>query len=223
MILAVSGVDCAGKSTQIAMLEAHLRAHGARPDVRWHRPGYSRGLDLARAAVRRLRPGAMPAPGPSAARERAFSNPRLQRAWAAMALVDTLTHYAVEVRALSLAGRAVICDRYVDDGLLDLRLRFPDLHTDRWLTTRALLRATPRPDLSILLMLDRARVQERIAAKAEPFPDPPATRERRHAAYDALAASGRFTVVDADGTPEEVFARVRALLPAALGGDGRRH
>lgn len=218
MIIAVSGVDCAGKSTQIAMLEAHLRAHGAHPDVRWHRPGYSRGLDLARSALRRLRPGAIPAPGPSAARERAFSSPRLQRAWTAMALTDTLIHYALEVRALSLSGRVVICDRYVDDGLLDLRLRFPDLHTERWLATRALLRATPRPHLSILMMLDRARVHERIAAKAEPFPDPPEIRERRHAAYDALAASGRFTVVDADGTPDAVFAQIRALLPASLGG-----
>lgn len=218
MIIAVSGVDCAGKSTQIAMLEAHLRALGARPDVRWHRPGYSRGLDLARAAVRRLRPSAIPAPGPSAARERAFQSPRVQRTWAAMALVDTLYHYALEVRALSLAGRAVICDRYLDDGLLDLRLRFPDLRVDRWLATRALLKVTPRPDLAILLMLDRAAVQARLAKKAEPFPDPPETRERRHAAYDALATSGRFIVVDADGTPDAVFAQIRALLPASLGG-----
>jgi thymidylate kinase len=216
MIIAVSGVDCAGKSTQIALLAQHLRAHGARPDVRWHRPGYSKGLDLARAAVRRLRPGAIPAPGPSAARERAFGSPRVQRTWAAMALVDTLIHYALDVRARSLAGHAVICDRYVDDGLLDLRLRFPDLHTDRWLATRALLRATPRPDLAVLLMLDRRHVQARIDRKAEPFPDPPETRERRHAAYDALAASGRFVVIDAEGTPDEVFARIRARLPGRL-------
>ncbi len=219
MIIAVSGVDYAGKSTQIALLEAHLRAHGARPDVRWHRPGYSRGLDLARAALARLRPGAIPAPGPSAARERAFSSPRVQRAWAAMALADTLTHYALKVRTLSLAGRTVICDRYVDDGLLDLRLRFPDLHTDRWLATGALLKATPRPPPSHRVLLGRARGHARHAAQAPPMPAPPPTRERRHAAYDALAASGRFTVVDAAGTPAAVFAKIRALLPASLGGD----
>ncbi|MCB9727453.1 MAG: thymidylate kinase [Deltaproteobacteria bacterium] len=216
MIIAVSGVDGAGKSTQIARLESWLRAHGARPEVLWHRPGYSPALDLARATLRRLRPGALPTPGPSAARERAFSKPHVRRGWAALALLDSLVHYAAVVRARSLAGRAVICDRYVDDGLLDLRLRFSDLRTERWPATRALRALSPRPDLSILLMLDRAEVQARVARKAEPFPDPPEMRERRHAAYEALAATGRFTVVDASGPPEVVFERIRALLPAPL-------
>ena len=69
MIIAISGVDCAGKSTQIELLEAHLRKQGKDPQRMWHRPGYSPELDLLRSMIRKIRPGSIPAPGESKERE----------------------------------------------------------------------------------------------------------------------------------------------------------
>ena len=44
-----------------------------------------------------------------------------------MAIVDTIINLGAHVRWLSLRGATVLCDRYIEDAILDLTLRFPDL------------------------------------------------------------------------------------------------
>lgn len=131
-----------------------------------------------------------------------------------MALVDTLFQYGVRVRRLDAAGYTVLCDRYLPDALLDLRLRFPDPQVRTVLAAAevALGFACPRPDVSLMLLLDRDQVIQRMAAKQEPFPDPPAIRDQRIAAYRQLADRSEFCRVDAGGTVEEVHQAVMSFV-----------
>lgn len=211
-IVAISGVDCAGKSTQIALLSRALEERGSRPVQLWYRPGYSPALDAARAWVRRLRPSALPDPGDRAAHARAFGRPAVRRAWIATAVIDTLTQYGARLRALRAAGRTVICDRYLDDALLDLQLRFPEAVAPGGAIERGLRAACAKPDRSFLLWLSHGEMLRRMQLKREPFPDPPELRDRRYRAYEGLANSGRFEVVDAsrsiDEVHEDILARV---------------
>ncbi len=213
-LIAISGVDCAGKSTQIELLLGALAARGERPVHVWYRPGYSPALDAARRLVRRARPGALPSPTDTAGHARAFGRPGVRRAWLAMAVTDTVAQYGVRVRAMRAAGRSVICDRYVDDALLDLQLRFPESVPAGGAIERGLRLASAAPDRSFLLWLSHDEMLRRMAIKNEPFPDPPERRDRRFRAYEALAASGRFEVVDAsrsiDDVHEAILRRVLA-------------
>ncbi len=215
-VIAVSGVDGAGKSTQIERLTLRLRAAGHTPLVFWFRPGYSDEMNALRAAARRLRPGALPRQG--AAREATFARPGVRKTWVAAALGDTLLQYAAKVRALSLAGRVVVCDRYLADGALDLALRFPELEAPlrpAWAAVRAL---APRPAVSLFLALPLDEAARRLANKDEPFPDPPALRAARHARYTELAAGGVFDVlIDAAPAPEVVAEAVWRAVEPALG------
>ena len=198
MIVTLSGIDCSGKTTQIEHLHGALEARGHRVRRFWFRPGYGAELDALRGLVRRLRPGALPTTAAPEARARAFASPRVQATWVTMAVADLLLQYALKLRALSLAGHTVLCDRWLDDAALDLELRFPVVagHLDAGLAgVRAVC---PRPHASILLMLPHAEMLRRMALKDEPFPDAPEVRDRRYAAYEALARSGRYTVIDAD-------------------------
>lgn len=212
MLVAISGIDCAGKSTQIALLRAALEAQGSSVDVRWFRPGYSPLLDAARRVIRRLRAGALPRKDDAVARERVFARPGVRRAWARIALVDALLQYVVLVRLSLLRRNAVICDRYVEDAILDLDLRFPDLHVQTWLLARALRALSPRPRLSVLLMLTRDEMLRRMAVKREPFPDAPEVRESRFEAYTRMAAGRSFEVVDGGRAVAIVEADVQASL-----------
>lgn len=214
MLITFSGVDGSGKSTQMNLLHASLEARGHRCVTLWFRPGYSREMDALRAAVRRLRPGSLPRSGE--ARERAFQASGVRQSWMAMAWIDTWIQYGIKVRARLLAGQTVICDRYLADAMLDLEFRFPEMWQGAWSRAwRGLERVVPRPDVALLLMLPWEEMERRLEAKDEPFPDPVETRGRRYAAYERMAASGCFEVIDASpeikvvGTYiEEVTSRV---------------
>lgn len=197
-LVTFSGIDCSGKSTQIQLLADALRARGERPSLVWFRPGYGPEVDALRAAVRRLRPGALPKPKDVAGRERAFARPSVRRAWIGLATVDTLLQYALKVRAMVIQGRTVICDRYVADAMLDLRLRFTESAATVTAVGSALAIACPRPSAALLLLLSHEEMLRRMEQKREPFPDSPKVRDRRFEAYSGLAREPSFTVVNAE-------------------------
>lgn len=217
-IVAISGIDCAGKSTQIALLRAALEKKAVPVEVLWFRPGYSSMLDRLRAWVRRVRPGALPTAAEPLARERVLRRPGVRRAWATIALFDSTLHYAIMVRWALLRGRLVLCDRYLEDGLLDLDLRFPELQIRTWFLARLLRVVTPRPTVAMLLSLPQEVMLVRMAAKGEPFPDPPETRERRLEAYVRWAAEGTVEVVDATRPVPDIHAELRSRVEQALFG-----
>lgn len=211
MIISLSGIDCAGKSTQLDRLEGELTERGHEVRRVWFRPGYSLLMDSARATVRRARPTSLPRASAPEARVRAFSRPGVSQAWVAMAVADTLLNLGAHVRWLSLRGATVLCDRYVEDAMVDLTLRFPSLVSTHGRLRRALVAACPTPDAAFLLTLSREEVAVRAAIKAEPFEDPPDVRAARYEAYMRLAAEGRFSIIDAEQPVEAV---TRALLDA---------
>jgi len=213
-LITFSGIDCSGKSTQIELLASALRERGHTVATIWFRPGYSSILDGARWLVRRIRPGLLPTSSQSAEREKVFANGAVRDAWIIMAMGDTLAQYALRVRALLLAGRTVLCDRYLEDARLDLQLRFSDRREAVDRSIAALQRICPRPTASFLLTLSREEIMRRMAVKAEPFPDAEAIREQRLGAYRALAGQSGFDVVDADRPVDAIH---RDILARTVG------
>lgn len=210
MLIAISGIDGAGKSTQLALLRDELERRGRRPEILWHRPGYSPRLDRGRALLRRLRPSALPGADRPEARAATFARPGVSRAWMLAACADTLLEYGALVRLRLARGRDVLCDRYLLDARLDLELRFPGRAGEVARLFAALERLCPRPDLELLLSIPVDEMRRRNRQAPEPFPDPPQIREARHRAYRELAASGQLGVIDASDDIGSVFAAVLA-------------
>jgi len=179
--------------------------------VLWFRPGYSKVLDWARRAVRWVRPTALPLASDRGSRDRLFRVPRVARTWAFMALADSIVHYCLIVRWYSAIGHTVLCDRYVEDALIDLRLRFPDLGTDRWLLAKWLRVLAPIPIASIVLTIPHAEMLRRMRLKNEPFPDEVGTRDLRFQAYQEMAADGH-SAVRGDGSVEQVHCDIWRVI-----------
>jgi thymidylate kinase len=123
-VVSVSGVDSAGKTTQIEVVARWLELRGYRCTVLFYRPGFSRALNLAKNLARRGVPSAMPTRDQAQRRAVVFGRPLVRRVWVALALVDTLVHFAVMVRLARLRSDVVVCDRYVDDAELDFEFNF---------------------------------------------------------------------------------------------------
>jgi thymidylate kinase len=216
MLITLSGMDGSGKSTQIQLLKQALERGGSTVRVRWLRPGYGPELDRARAAIRAIRPNAMPHREASedqrSARKQAFAKPGVRATWRRLACADAILQWGVKVRVELAAGRVVIADRWWEDALLDLEFRFPD---DRTATRRSVLavsRLIPRPAHRILLMVPPDVSARRCAEKEEPYPDDHALRERRYAAYQHMAADSHHVVVDATVSVEAVHRAICEIV-----------
>src|SRR6185436_3648119 len=122
MLIALSGVDCAGKTTQRELLMEALREHGLRPRKIWTRAGYTPGLEAVKRALHPLRgrrkarrQGVSERPSRYPRRASDLRNPLRRWLWLTAALLDLVWVYAVRVRLLRAAGRTVVCDRYLLD------------------------------------------------------------------------------------------------------------
>lgn len=213
ILVVFSGIDGGGKSTQIRLLQEYLHAQGRESVYLWTRGGYTPIFDRLKAILRRLsRSRAVPPAGSTLQRERAFSSTRVRRVWLALALLDLMWTYGILVRYWRWRGRAVICDRYLWDTLVDFRLNFPGERAEHWLLWRCLVRVTPQPDAAFLLVIPVAESVRRSKLKNEPFPDTPARLADRLAHYETLSATGDWLLLDGQRPIESLASEIRARV-----------
>lgn len=207
VFLSFEGVDGCGKSTQVGLLAAALRAEG-REVVTLREPGGTAAAERVRDLL------ADPAtPLEPAAELLLFCAAR----------ADLV---AREIRPALDRGAVVICDRFTDSTLayqgearglgLELVGRANEIATGGL-----------GPDLTFYLRLDPAAAHARAVKNApggDRFEDEGVAFQWAVAeAYERLAAAHpeRIVAIDAVGEPGEVHARIRAALAErGLGGDG---
>lgn len=210
LLVALSGMDGAGKSTLAGEVVAALEEGGVPATTAWARFGQEAAtLDALAGPVKRLIPrrGTVADPiaagGPGVDRSQdpgEMAGRRRLVSWIWILLVA-----AVNARSLRRSARprrggvAVVCDRWVTDSLVDLRLRYGS-HRGAVLALRA---AVPRPDLGLLLSLDAE-----TAARRKPGDQDPAVLRRAVGLYEEEARRGALARVDARASSSEVAAEV---------------
>lgn len=187
---AFSGIDGAGKTTQIEMLIERLRREG-RPVRRiWARGGYTPLFEFAKGLLRRTSSRALPKPGRSKARTQQFRRPLIRKVWLLISIFDLFLYYGVYVRWLRLTGRIVVSDRWVMDTELDFELNFAEEHVPRWLSWRLLKAFMPRPAEHFVFLIPVEESLRRSEEKNEPFPDDAEVLAKRLAFYRASIGQG---------------------------------
>ncbi len=198
--IALEGGEGVGKSTQGRMLAEALRARGIEV-VTTREPGGTAGAEAIRAML--------------LSTEGEGWGPRAEALLFAAARAD---HVEKLIRPAVARGAWVVCDRYVDSsrayqggggGLSD-----DDVMTLHRIGSEALL-----PDVTVLLTVapevSAARLALRDGDAADRIGGRGADYHARVAAAFrrfAEAEPGRFVVIDAEGTPEDVHARIMAAL-----------
>src|SRR6185295_14678999 len=191
-LITFSGLDGAGKSTQIQLLVRRLTELGLESIVLWTRAGYTPGCAAMKSLARRLAGRRLPAAGPSEQRSALLRRPWVRRIWLIVAFLD-LVFSLLRIRLLRHRGRIVMCDRYLDDSLIDFHLNFA--FEQAWLE-RLMAWIAPRPDAAFLLLIPVPESLRRSDVKREPFRDGENVLERRLGEYQRLADRGRYRVID---------------------------
>ncbi|MEM6476248.1 MAG: dTMP kinase [Pseudomonadota bacterium] len=202
--IAFEGGEGTGKSTQARLLSRELEARGATVETT-REPGGTAGAEAIRTLL--LDP---PGEGWGA------------RSEALLFAAARADHVERLIRPALAAGHWVVCDRFVDSsrayqggagGLGDAAITALHGFGSEGL----------RPDLTILIEVDEARIAERLSARdgddSDAIGGRSADYHRKVAeAFKVLAKADPdgFALVDGNGSPEEVHRRVLATLEPLL-------
>lgn len=223
MIIAFSGTDGAGKSTQIEALRSRLSECGVKTNYIWARGGYTPAFSL----LKRLVLGAMGRKGgklmdPSKSaeynnrRKVAFRKPWIARIWLALAILDLALLYGIYLRILKLRGSTVVLDRYLIDTRIDFLRHHSNVFSDKSILWQLLMRVCAKPDVHFLITVPVDISMARSLQKNEPYPDSRETLEFRLTTYEAYANSACDSIVHLDGRTHlnDLFQIIDQHVPA---------
>lgn len=213
-LVTLSGLDGSGKSSAGLALAGELEREGSPAVVMWTRlaadlrllrrlapaarrilgreRGASSAVDVGAAVAQRAAPAAAPPRRPSP----------LGSTWATLVALS----YVRQCRRLMRVRRNgvhLVCDRWLVDALVDLRLRYGRHLVAEWVLRTGM----PRPDLAVLLA-----VSPGVAAQRKPGDQEPETLRLMHEMYTAAAPRHGLVLVDADQPAAAVRDAVVQLL-----------
>jgi thymidylate kinase len=205
IIVALSGMDGAGKSSAAGAIALRLREAGYPVKHQWHRLGEMDALDRVAAPVRWLARPRRPIAGSVVRGMRPARGP-VAWTWVLVVALETVRSYLLSI-GLTRWGLGVVCDRWTTDSLVELELRYGRHRLAEWL----LRRAAPRADLEILLEIDAAS-----AARRKPDDQPRPVLERMQQLYGRAARAPGVRTIDATRPLEDVLEDVLALVDEVI-------
>jgi len=212
ILVSFSGIDGAGKSTQIANLCAHLRAMGLSVQIItfWDDVATLKGVrEGAGHKIFKGDKGVGSPDAPISRRDKNVRSPFMTLVRLGMYVLDAVSLRIKAGRALRSGTDVVIFDRYLFDELANLNLHSRAIR----IYLRALMRIVPRPHVSFVLDADPVEARRRKPEYPLDF------LFQNRSAYLQLAAwLGGITVIPPlpiEQAKAEVVRSIDLRLPAA--------
>jgi thymidylate kinase len=207
-LIALSGMDGAGKSTAAGAIIERLREEGYPVKPMWHRLGEMATLGRVAGPVKRVMRPRRPVAGSvedGVARRRGL----VAWAWVLVVSLEAARSHLITA-GITRWGIAVVSDRWTTDALVDLNVRYGRHRPAEWLL-RVL---APRAHVSVLLDIDAE-----TAAARKPDDQPRPVLEMMEGLYGRAARATRVRRIDATRPRQEVLDELLALVDAALPSD----
>ena len=217
MLISFSGLDCAGKSTQINLLKEYLQGKGYSVEDVWSRGGYTPGIEKLK---RLIRGGRSVKPEFQSAEERqakVTAEPRGGRLLLWLSILDLVFYWGGAFRKKSKGEQVLICDRYYWDTYIDFSLKYPKTKFDKWLVWCLLAANYRKPDVSFVLTVTPDESLRRSDLKFEPFPESKEKREDRLNLYLREIKNGRWQhEIDCMRPIEPIQKEIRGIVDENL-------
>ena len=214
MLIVFSGLDGAGKSTQIEKLKTKLEKKGMTVVVFWSRGGYTPGMELLKRFFRKSKVGIIPAvQGNSKERDSAFKRKGVRLIWLTLSVFDLIWNYGIVLRMKSLNNKIIICDRYIIDTLIDFNWTYPHEEVSEWFLWKLLNKVALKPNSHFILTITVKESRKRSILKNEPFPDTPKILNYRLAEYLSYVSKNKNTHhIDCQRSIESVESQINHFL-----------
>ena len=213
MLISFSGIDSAGKSTQILKIVEYFKSRGRKTKAIWSRGGYTPLFNIFKSILRKITDNALPRPGDSIHRNKTFKKKWVQVIWLNIALLDMILFYALYFRLLKMWGFIVIADRYLWDTFIDFELKFQKDSFEKNILWKTLVFLSTRPDPSIILIIPIEESMRRSKLKKEPFSENLIQRKKRLGLYKDLIEKSKWDyIIDGMKPIDEVWLNIRNKL-----------
>lgn len=196
LLITFSGLDGAGKSTQINLLVQRLHTKGEHTKYFWSRGGYTGLMVQSKDLMRLILGRKIPTSGPSRQRTQMLRKRWVRQLWLMLAILDLIRIYGFQLRYWLWKDYTIICDRYIWDTLVDFQLNFREENIGEWWLWRILVRITPSPNASFLLLIPVDESINRSNIKGEPYRNSAEELAERLHQYENLSGNGTWYILD---------------------------
>lgn len=210
-MITFSGIDCAGKSTQIDIIKKELDKQNKRVEVIWSRGGYTPWIEGIKTLIRPDKK--YTEEQKKTYRESINANSSKSKLLLLASIWDLARYYGIVFRVKELMGKTILCDRYIWDTYIDFKIKFPQFKFDDWKSWKILLKVIKKPDCSIIFTIPVEESIRRSDMKNDPHPEPYEVREKRISYYMEEINNHRWQyVIDANRSIEEVSRSVVEII-----------
>lgn len=205
-MLVLSGIDCAGKSTQLEKLNKYFCNNKQKPRIIWSRGGYTPLLEFIKNLIKGKK---VTSSKEKNIRDKVHSNLLLKKILLWGAILDLCFYYGIYFRYLRLKGITIIADRYIWDTYIDFIIKYDSVKFEKWIVWKLLLIIYVKPKYSIVLSISPEESMRRSKLKYEPFPETLEERKTRIGLYFNLIDNGLWDHhIDASKSIDEVYNKI---------------
>ena len=210
-MIAFSGIDCGGKSTQIEKVKKAFDDHNRKAKIIHSRGGYTPLLEFMKTMIRSDRGGS--AQEHAQYREAVHGNPKKRKLLLWLSILDLGLYYGIYFRLVELFGTTILADRYFWDSCIDFRMKFPEFDFEKWLVWKIAKAIYLKPESAIIYTIPAELSMYRSTLKEEPWPESIDVRRDRIERYMKEIQLGRWQyVIDATPSIDDVYEETIRIL-----------
>lgn len=211
MIVSFSGIDSAGKTTQIEKLTEYLDAHQVKYIKKWSKARGTPGVEFLKSLVRKETPESDEEK--VAARKEIYKSSKKQRLLYAASLLDLCWYWGVYYRWLNLTHKYLICDRYLWDTYVEMKHDFYSIDIDHSFLWKMVRFCTPKPKVSFVFIIPAELSLARDLQKGTDGTEDIERKKSKIDVYMSLVEQKKWTnVMDGTKTRETLHQEVLDII-----------
>lgn len=151
MIISFSGIDSAGKTTQVEFLMKYFEEQGIRAKKVWSKARGTPGVVALKQLLRRDK--GLDDAQKAEYRKEVFRNPKKEKLLYIASMLDLCWYWGIYYRVLKLFYKYIVCDRYLWDTYVEINSDFAGIDIDRSLLWKMVRLVSPKPKVSFVFIV----------------------------------------------------------------------